>query len=145
MMKTDTNLSRRRLLARIPAVVATMAPAAASALSGLPTGDDPIFAAIEEHKRLNMLFGASFDGSQEETDEAGDAETAAFWELFETEPTTVAGLIVLFEYLGSSRYGDGYSFLNWAFQTWGYEDEIDDGEAEWTTMISRVLRKLLAA
>ncbi len=37
-MKTDTNLSRRRLLASMPAAAAAMAPAAASALTGLPTG-----------------------------------------------------------------------------------------------------------
>jgi hypothetical protein len=50
----------------------------------------------------------------------------------------------LFEYLGSSRYGNGYSNLNWAFQTWGYEDRIDGEESEWMTMISGAMRKLLA-
>jgi hypothetical protein len=39
-MKTDTNLSRRKLLATMPAVAAAMAPVAATALSGLPTGGD---------------------------------------------------------------------------------------------------------
>jgi hypothetical protein len=37
---TDTNLSRRRLLASMPAAAAVMAPAAAGALGGRPTGDD---------------------------------------------------------------------------------------------------------
>jgi hypothetical protein len=59
-------------------------------------------------------------------------------------------LVALFEYLGSSRYGDGYSNLNWAFQAWQHLDEGDDehiteSESEWITMISGALRKLLAA
>jgi len=37
MMTTDTNLSRRKLLARIPAVAAAAVPAAATALPGLST------------------------------------------------------------------------------------------------------------
>ena len=50
-MTTNTNLSRRRLLARLPAAAAAM-PAAASALCRLPAeGDDPVFAAIEEHRQ----------------------------------------------------------------------------------------------
>jgi hypothetical protein len=53
-------------------------PSVATALSGLAAEPDPIFAAIEEHKRMNVLFGASFEGSEEETNEAGDDETAAF-------------------------------------------------------------------
>jgi hypothetical protein len=48
-MKTDSNLSRRKLLASMPAAAAAMAPAAAIALGGLPT-DDPVYAAIEAHR-----------------------------------------------------------------------------------------------
>ena len=52
-MKTDSRLSRRRLLASVPAVAAAGVPAAATALGGLATGaaDDPIFAAIERHRK----------------------------------------------------------------------------------------------
>ena len=56
-MRNDSRLSRRRLLASVPAVAATMGPAAASfdkclgALGGLATGSDPIFAAIERHRQ----------------------------------------------------------------------------------------------
>jgi hypothetical protein len=77
-MKTDSTLSRRRLLAGVPAVAAVGVPSVATALSGLAAEPDPIFAAIEEHKRMNVLFAASFEGSEEETNEAGDDETAAF-------------------------------------------------------------------
>jgi len=43
-MKTDSTLSRRRLLASVPAVAAAGVPAAATALGGLATGAtaDPI-------------------------------------------------------------------------------------------------------
>jgi hypothetical protein len=46
-------LSRRRLLASVPAVAATVAPVAATALCRLPAGaaDGPIFAAIERHRK----------------------------------------------------------------------------------------------
>jgi hypothetical protein len=51
-MTTDTNLSRRKLLASMPAAAAAMAPAAATALCRLPAdSDDPIFAAIERHRQ----------------------------------------------------------------------------------------------
>jgi hypothetical protein len=49
-MKTDTTLSRRRLLAGVPAVAAIGVPSVATAPGGLATGDDPIFAAIERHR-----------------------------------------------------------------------------------------------
>jgi hypothetical protein len=39
MTENTTTISRRRLLARVPAMAATMAPGAATALSGLPTDD----------------------------------------------------------------------------------------------------------
>jgi len=51
MSNNTTNLSRRKLLASMPAAAAAMAPAAVSALGGLSAeGDDPVFAAIERHK-----------------------------------------------------------------------------------------------
>ena len=50
-MKTDT-FTRRRLLARMPAVAAAMAPAAATALGGLAANkNDPVFAAIQRHRQ----------------------------------------------------------------------------------------------
>jgi hypothetical protein len=51
-MKTDSTLSRRRLLAAVPAVAAAGVPSVAIALGGLAAGDDPIFAAIKKHKLL---------------------------------------------------------------------------------------------
>jgi hypothetical protein len=51
-MTTSTNLSRRKLLATVPAAAAAIAPAAATALCRLSAeGEDPVFAAIERHRK----------------------------------------------------------------------------------------------
>jgi hypothetical protein len=51
-MTNMTNLTRRKVFASLPAAAAAMAPAAATALSGLATGTagDPIFAVLAEHR-----------------------------------------------------------------------------------------------
>jgi len=55
-MKTDA-FTRRRLLASMPAVAAIAAPAAATALGGLPAcEDDPVFAAIERHRQAFKAY-----------------------------------------------------------------------------------------
>jgi hypothetical protein len=56
-MSGDSTLSRRRLLASVPALAATMAPASGTALSVYRTGteNDPVFSAIERHR---VAFGA---------------------------------------------------------------------------------------
>jgi hypothetical protein len=56
-----TNLSRRRLLAGIPAVAATVAPVTATALCRLAAGvsDDPIFAIIERHRQAFEEYQAA--------------------------------------------------------------------------------------
>jgi hypothetical protein len=59
-MKTDTNLSRRRLLAGVPAVAAVGVPSVASALGGLAEGSDPIFALIEQHKQGMRALSAAY-------------------------------------------------------------------------------------
>ncbi len=52
MPTNTTNLSRRRLLASMPAAAVAAAPAAATALCRLPVeGDDPIFAVIDRHRQ----------------------------------------------------------------------------------------------
>jgi len=60
-MKSETNLSlsRRRLLASMPAAAA-MAPAAASAICRLPVdGDDPVFAVIERHRKAFEAYNTT--------------------------------------------------------------------------------------
>jgi hypothetical protein len=64
-MTNDTNLSRRKLLASsMPAIAAAaaMAPAAAAAVCRLPTddsGDDPVLAAIEAHRKAFEVYNSA--------------------------------------------------------------------------------------
>lgn len=146
MTEKTATLSRRCLLARsMPAMAAAAVtrPAAAIALSGLQAADDdPIFAVIEAHKKANALYSTALDiygGDSEEVDEASQHEEDAFWRVFETEPTTGAGLVALLEYVGMSRFGDKYSNLSFAYQSWNRHDE-----SRWLTMLASTLRTLLA-
>jgi hypothetical protein len=52
--------SRRRLLAGVPAVVATTVPVAATALSGFPAEPDPIFGLIAEHREAIRAESAAY-------------------------------------------------------------------------------------
>jgi hypothetical protein len=67
----QTKTTRRGLLGAVPALAATMAPAAAIALGELPTqpADDPIFEVISEYKRSWRAVA--------EADEAIDLAAAA--------------------------------------------------------------------
>jgi hypothetical protein len=60
-MKIETTLSRRRLLASVPAVAAAVVPTLATALGGLAAGSDPVFAAIETHRTTIRAFEAAFE------------------------------------------------------------------------------------
>jgi hypothetical protein len=107
-MKTDTTMSRRRLLASVPAVAAAGVPAAATALGGLSTGAtaDPIYAAIEVHREAYRTFDAAVAtfGVAEASDDdeayeaananvliASNAEKETAAALIEIVPTTLAG------------------------------------------------------
>jgi hypothetical protein len=59
-MKTDPTLSRRRLLAGVPAVAAAGVPSVATALGGLAAGPDPVFAAIEAHRAMILAMKAAY-------------------------------------------------------------------------------------
>jgi hypothetical protein len=67
-MNSNT-LSRRRLLASVPAVAAGAVPAAATALGGLATNADPVFAAIETHREAVRELAASYE-AQSDVEEA---------------------------------------------------------------------------
>lgn len=122
-MTTDTNLSRRRLLASMPAAAAALAPAAASALYRLPatTGVDPIYAAIEAHRKAWLDFDAAVTayGEVEFTDDhaaivAADAhvgitshaESVAALALIGIVPTTLAGASAVVNYVVGYYRGD---------------------------------------
>jgi len=94
-MKTDSTLYA---LSAAPAVAAAVAPVAASALMGVLTKPDPIYAAIEAHRQAAV----NRDKIPDTADELGDAidgEYAALLELFRTAPTTHEGMLALLQYL----------------------------------------------
>jgi hypothetical protein len=120
-MKIETTLSRRRLLASVPAVAAAGVPAAAAALGGLATGTtaDPIFAAIAEHKAavearvtaMRTLFpdGQDIDPDHPEYEEAEECENEAREALLTTPLTTVAGVAAWLKHMGSAESEEKHS------------------------------------
>ena len=75
-MKTDTTLSRRRLLAGVPAVAAAAAvPSIATALGRLPT-DDPVIEVVARHRRAWEAYEAAWLHMSETEDEHGSEEQA---------------------------------------------------------------------
>ena len=103
--------TRRSILAAVPAIAAVMVPASATAPSGLPAGaaDDPIFAAIAEHKAAIEAWVSVED--DEASGEALDHERDVFERLFRTVPTTTAGVAALLTYLASPEHPGGESIL----------------------------------
>src|SRR5258708_37936639 len=105
VVKNQTKLSRRRLLAHVSVIAATMAPVARIALGGLSPGNaalsgaDPIFAVIAEHKAAIETWIALDDKAK--SDDVLDYEGAVFKTLFTTVPTTVAGVAAWLPHLGS--------------------------------------------
>src|SRR5258707_13707377 len=108
VLKNQTKLSRRRLLAHVSVIAATMAPVATIALGGLSPGNadlsgaDPIFAVIAEHKAAIETWIALDDKAK--SDEVLDYEGAVFKTLFTTVPTTVAGVAAWLQHLGSPEH-----------------------------------------
>src|SRR5258706_11007007 len=110
-MRSDSNLSRRRLLAGVPAVAAVGVPSVATALGGLAAGSDPIFAAIAAHKAavearvaaMYRLFpdGQDIDGDNPEYAEAEECENEAREDLLTAELTTVAGVAAWLRHMGA--------------------------------------------
>jgi hypothetical protein len=102
-MKTDSRLSRRRLLASMPAVAVTGIPATATALSSLPESDaeivrlvDKWFAAYKEAQRLREAFDVYPPRHDHAADQAvGDAwsrAAALVTEILDTPAQSLAGL-----------------------------------------------------
>jgi hypothetical protein len=161
-MKTHSTLSRRRLLAGVPAVAAVGVPSVATALGGLATGDDPIFAAIEAHRATIRAFKAAFESRDhlEDTDPEGsidapewiaaeleienaderDADAEATF--LTTQPTTLAGILASLEHAAEDAGGDG-TILDSASRC--HREDVSDAAEAYPAMIAAALRKLLAA
>jgi hypothetical protein len=85
MMTTDTNLSRRKLLASMPAAAA-MAPIGATALCRLPAGDDPMIEAVARHRQAWQAHETAWEHMSKTEDEFGSEETARIF-LYEYDET----------------------------------------------------------
>jgi hypothetical protein len=165
-MKSDTNLSRRRLLASMPAAAA-MAPAAATALCRLPVeGDDPIFGLIAEHREAIRVLSAAY--SVQRRLEAADKEDTPEWDAAEIDvdsaidrhfdaevavltmpPTTFVGIVALLDHAGlpcfpEEKYSEGNPTI---LESAGlsHQDDIHEAARTFLPMIAAALRKLLAA
>jgi hypothetical protein len=154
-MKTDINLTRRRLLARIPAVAAVGVPSVATALGGLPTGDDPIFAVIAEYRAAVAARMAALDrwneagephsGPLYDASEAGcDHEHDVMAKFFETFPTTSAGAAALFERLAEQLYpgeGGDFTVLEHEIEYWETEEGMIQAK-KWVVGMAAALRQI---
>jgi hypothetical protein len=121
-MKDDSTMSRRGLLAGVPAMAVAVAPAAALALSGLPADAtaDPVFAAIAEYKRANRAFydeygklddfeldSLEYDEQQEIVDGLGKVSAAAGDNVETLVPVSIAGAAALLRFLDDEDLNDG--------------------------------------
>jgi len=166
-MNTDTTLTRRRLLASVPAVAAIAAPATATALGGLPAvvGDDPIFAVIESHHDAMKSSTAAYH-AQSDMEESGAQEGSAEWEAAEatvynagsrhnqaqldfltTAPATMAGILASLDHAASPMfpYEKGESVTVQQDALCARCEELVNAAEQFPAMISGALRKLLPA
>jgi hypothetical protein len=140
-----TTTTRRGVLAGAASLPALAVPAAAIGSFSSPI-DDPVFAAIERHKatfRKRMEAGsAHFDLSPSDpqnaelvaADEiATDEDTVAAYELADTQPATMAGVLALIDYVdefnrGKFRLDDDWhsAAYNWPNAASLFPDEDDD-------------------
>jgi hypothetical protein len=115
----------------------------------MDTMDDPIFAAIEQHKQAC----AAVDAAAEETggiDDACAEECDAFLEGIRDGADDDGGLYRGLEFL-KSPYVSGYkrSCMSWAYQVWSdHTDEPSDeyiSEPQWLAMMMSTLQRLAVA
>jgi hypothetical protein len=115
--------SRRALLMGLAAVATPIAPAIASAMGWLPATPvsapevDPIFAVIEQHRTAcdgarvvsDALSEAdeNYDAVKEQFEEAIKPERELLAALLIYQPTTLAGVLAVLEYVGAADWIHG--------------------------------------
>ncbi len=132
-IRDTTKLFRRPALAGLAGASAAAAVAGATALAAVTP--DPMLAAIEQYKAAVQARAAVLDASQDydtyptnqEWDEAQDevfhAERAAFYEMLDTTPTTIAGVLAALEVLGTDPYNEeSMSAAAWAYNNSGGDE-----------------------
>ncbi|MCW1994797.1 hypothetical protein [Bradyrhizobium diazoefficiens] len=93
--------------------IATSVLTAAPAVPCVADEADPIFAAIEDHKRANAEYAEATREVFEDTlspdpvkeEHFGDLERSACWDLSNTVPTTLAGLLAVLTYVDDVAEG----------------------------------------
>jgi hypothetical protein len=121
IMKTGAALSRRRLLASIPAVAAAAVPAAPTALLAHPThaaadasGNDPVLTALAAHKAAYAEIATLESCLTGDKDARFDRlMDTALWHsldmlriLLNTMPTTTFGLACVLQHLATPLWND---------------------------------------
>jgi hypothetical protein len=167
-MKTDTTLSRRRLLAGVPAVAAVGVPSVATALGGLSAGAtiDPIFGLIAAQRETMRALTAAFrkqsameeaDGDDGwnagciDVDDAHDCDCDALAAVLTTPPTPLGGVAALLEHCGLPRFPDekgattrrNDSILRDAGLC--CQEDVQEAARGFLPIIAATLRKLLPA
>ena len=121
----------------LSAAVATLALGSLGAAANDFGSDDPIHAAIQAHWLAEQALGEVCDQEPQldapkaerdawcaAQDTAGDAEFDAQWAILDVEPTTVAGVIALLDYIVSFRRNGWREFCDR-----GLEDHEKSGTA----------------
>jgi hypothetical protein len=136
---------RRQTPAAVP--VAVITPGTAAAHNATPvSGDDPVFAAIEQHRAAVKAWLAENDSVL--SAQLLNAEREAFITWLTTPPTTLGGMLATLSYASRRAY-NGSDYVNLAETTLylggdGSSDIVTAGEA-FPAMIAAALRKLGAS
>jgi hypothetical protein len=130
--RSTTNLTRRSALVGLAGAAAAAGAIPAIAAVGEP---DPMLTAIEQYKAALQTRAAVLDAmadfdtypTNQEWDKAQDevfhAEHSAFYEMLDTIPTSIAGVVALLEVLGTDPYNEGsYSSAAWAYNNSGGDE-----------------------
>jgi hypothetical protein len=141
-------VSRRQMLVSIPATAMASAPTLANGSISIHVADDPVFAAIEKHRRAVETWRAA-PGETHEDDKISNqllaVERDAWCTWLTTPPTTLAGIVATLEhashrpYPPDPDYPDEHVYTNLA-ETGEY---VPGDVLEFPTMIAAALRKLL--
>jgi hypothetical protein len=141
-----TTVSRRQMLATMPAAAATMTGGAATA--GAST-DDPVFTVIERHRQTIQarLLALRTDQPDDISNQLLSAEGDAFLTWLQTPPTTLAGVVATLEH-ASRRPSDNvlpgdYTYAHLA-ESAQYFGNIRKAGEQFPAMVAAALYQIIA-
>jgi hypothetical protein len=150
-----TTVSRRQMLASVPAATAALGglPATAKGVSIIdtPAADDPVFAAIERHRQAMQALSVLHEPPEALITQLARAEVEAFLAWLTTPPTTLAGIIATLEHASHRGYedGSGHVYTNLAEAAQYDPDDSDPDGAlkageQFPAMVAAALRQIVA-